>query len=147
MDNISGIWIFEEDSTLLFSHELYIQGSEEHDTALFQGLILSIQKFALEIGEKKTERIEMGNNKYFVTKDEETKIIFVIKTMPSADNKKNSKILNKIKETFNKKFKQHFAQYTPKQLRSIIVNLFKTDVEQILGFPLKDRMSAFLNQV
>ncbi len=146
MSDINGIWILEEDGELLFSYEIFTQGSEDYGSALFSGLILSTQKFVEELGEKNSERIEMGKTKYFISKDLEHALFFIIKTTQSANNNKISKFLNKIQERFNHKFGKFLKKFTKKELRIYIDNIFKGEVKDALqNFEIirGDRISEF----
>ena len=133
MSGITGIWIIMENGEMLFNYELFTQGSEEYDSALFSGFILSIQRFIKELGEKKTERIEMGSTKIFIAKDVKYNLIFVIRTTQDVSNKKVFKLLDKIQNRFAKKFGKFLIVYTVEELRIYIDNIFRTEIEDILG--------------
>lgn len=150
MSEISGVWILEENGEPLFSYEIFSQGSEEYDSALFSGFILSIQKFSTQLGEKEAERIEMGRTKYFIAKDTELKLLFVIKATQEANNKKVSKILSKIQKIFKQKFENFLKKYTVKELRIYIDNIFSSEVKELVGDTktvAKDRFTEFFNSV
>ena len=146
MEGISGIWIIDEKGVALFSYELFSQGSQEVDSVLMQGLILSIEKFANKLGEKQTERIELGKTKILLSKDAETKIVFAIKADQQANNKTVSKLLNKIQIDFIKSFKPYFNKYDPQDLRLYISNIFKTYIENLLKTTGKDRIAEFFEK-
>ncbi|NVM29970.1 MAG: roadblock/LC7 domain-containing protein [Candidatus Helarchaeota archaeon] len=150
MSEINGIWILEADGNLLFSHEIFGQGSEDFASALFSGLILSIQKFIQELGEKKAERIEMGNTKFFISKDTDHDLFFVIKTTQNASNNKTSKLLNKVQKRFKQKFGEFLKKFSLKQLRIYIDNIFRSELSDILKdfeAVAKERFSEFFNSI
>lgn len=150
MTEINGVWIFDSDGSLIFSSEIYKQGSESYDAALFSGLILSIQQFIMEIGEKKAERIEMGDAKYFISKDPDTNIIFVIRGIPTVDNSKASKLVAKIQKRFNQKFKKFLNKFTTKELRIYIDDIFQNELQELLkdsDLVAKERFSEFFESL
>ena len=134
MKEISGVFICEEDGTMIFEYSPSETGEEEGgDSSLFAGMILSIQTFARNLGEKSgSEIIEMGKIKIFLAKDEETKIIFVLKCMKDANDKKVKKLFEKIQNTFNTNFKPYFKKYSPKELKLYINNLFSPYLQKLL---------------
>ncbi|MHA1651094.1 MAG: hypothetical protein ACTSYB_12935 [Candidatus Helarchaeota archaeon] len=144
MIEITGVWIIDKNGELLFSYELLYPGSKNLDNALFSGLIVTLQRFIAELGEKDAERIEMGDSKIFISKDKDTDIIFIIRSMLSANNRKVTKVLNKIQKKFIQSFKPYFSKYSPADLKLYIHNIFKTYLESILNVSLSERMDAFL---
>ncbi|MHA1266082.1 MAG: hypothetical protein ACTSRS_12695 [Candidatus Helarchaeota archaeon] len=150
MQDVSGLWVIDKEGHLLLTYEFYPQGSGEFNSALFSGLIISIQQLSKELGEKKTERIEMGNSKYFILKDSETEISFIIRTSKSVNNKKAAKLLNKIQTRFLKKFRKIIPQLNLKDLRTHIMMHFQIDVSEFFeDFTLsaKDRVKEFFEKV
>ncbi len=157
MESIIGIWIFDQKGQQLFSHEISLVGSDQTDSALFQGFISSLEKFADHLGKEQIEQIEMGKIKIFLSRDKETKISFIIKTTRDVDNKKASKLLSKIQKDFLQTFKAYFKKYDssveeinyyfkkyePHDLGIYINNLFKTYIEKLLGISIRDKMTDF----
>lgn len=134
MQEISGVFICEEDGTMIFEYSPSEKGEEEvGDSSLFAGMILSVQTFARNLGEKSgSEVIEMGKIKIFLAKDEETKMIFVLKCTKDANDKKVKKLFEKIQNTFNTDFKPYFKKYSPKALKLYINNLFSPYLQKLL---------------
>ena len=150
MSEINGVWVLEEGGSPLFSYEIYTQGSEEYTSALFSGFIVSIQHFSSQLGEKDAERIEMGQTKYFIKKDSELNLLFVIKTSQKANNSKVSKILSKIHKKFKQKFSNFLKKYTINELRVYIDNIFTNEVKELLRDTTtvtKDQFSDFFNSI
>lgn len=134
MQEIAGIYICEEDGTMIFEYTPSDKGKvETSDSSLFTGMILSIQTFARNLGEKSGgEVIEMGQIKILLAKDEETKIIFVLKCAKDANEKKMKKLFEKIQKAFNIDFKTYFQKFSPKELKLYIENLFTPYLQKLL---------------
>ncbi len=150
MSEINAFWILEEGGTPLFSYEIFTQGSEDYNSALFSGFIVSIQQFSSQLGEKEAERIEMGKTKYFITKDQTHNLLFVIKASQKANNKRVSKILSKIHKKFVQKFENFLKKYTINELRIYIDNIFTNEVKELLRDTetvTKDQFADFFGSI
>ncbi|MDD1776721.1 MAG: hypothetical protein LUQ65_01025 [Candidatus Helarchaeota archaeon] len=134
MREIVGVYVCEEDGTMIFEYSPSEEGEEEAgDSSLLAGMILSVQTFARNLGEKSgSEIIEMGKIKILLAKDEETKIIFVLKCIKEANDKRVTKLFEKIQKTFNTAFKPYFKKYSPKELKLYINNLFSPYLQKLL---------------
>lgn len=150
MGDLKGIWILETNGTVIFSYEKFAQGSEEVNVALFSGLIVSLEQFSNMLGEKKTERIEMGKHKFFISKDPENNLLFIIKTSSEANNKKPMKILNKLRKNFRDLFAETLKKYSIQELNLIIHDLFWPKVEEIFHDAetvIKEQFSEFFDSI
>ncbi|MBD3230200.1 MAG: hypothetical protein GF329_18625 [Candidatus Lokiarchaeota archaeon] len=148
MKDINGIYIITEEGKILFNHELYIQGSDMIDSSLFSNFVLSIQQFSKTIGEKQANRIELGKSKVFISKDKEKKIIFVVRSSKSANNKKMLNNLKQIQKKFIKKFDSKVIErYDPDKIKMYIYNLFITEVEKIIKGDLDKNFSEFFDTI
>jgi hypothetical protein len=146
MPEILGVWVIDKDGQILFSQEMFPQGEPQTNISLFSGLIVTIQKFIQELGEKDAERIEMGTDKIFISKDRATEIIFIIKTTQKANNRKITKLVSKIQKDFLKSFSPYLDKYSPKELQLYISNIFKSYIDKLLETPLKERMDKFFGK-
>jgi len=118
---------------MIFEYEPFTKGDEDKDSSLFAGMILSVQRFATNMGERSgSEVLEIGQVKIFLANDEETKLIFMLKCAKNANEKRIKRLFEKIQKNFNTDFKPYFKKYSPKNLRLYISNLFKTSHEKIL---------------
>ena len=143
MPEIEGFWIIEEKTRdVIFSDECFIQGSGEFDSALFTGFISAIQSFIEEIGEKKAEVIELGKSKIYLTKDESTELIFVLRSSPDTKEKKVKKLLEKIITNFNDNYSKFLT--TPEKLREHIFHAFHKDIHKITEEGMEKRIKKFL---
>ncbi|MHA1276902.1 MAG: hypothetical protein ACTSQI_21610 [Candidatus Helarchaeota archaeon] len=143
MREILGIWVIENDGQILFSQELYPQGATESNITLFSGLIVTIQKFLSELGDKDAERIDIGNEKIFISKDPEYGLIFIMKVTETANNRKITKLLSKIRKDFIKSFSPYFTKYSPSELQLYISNIFRLYLNKLFESSLKERMEDF----
>ncbi len=147
IEGITGIWVFKEAGELIFSHEFYVQGSQDYDAALFQGLIVTIQQFVKELGEKVTDRIELGTSKIFISLDEETRLYFAIRSLPNVKDKKIQKTLAKLLEFFNLEIKPYLSKFSVEQLKIYISNVFSKYLANIIGTPLRNNLTNFFDLV
>jgi len=148
MNEINGLWIYEEAGELFYSQEFFMEGLDDQDTNLYHDLIASIERFVTQLGEKETERIELGNSKFFIVKSKEHKLIFIIKTTQNANNKKVSKLLNKIHKKFMEKFHKFLLIYSTKELRIYIDDIFKKEIENLVQGTqktVKDKFTKFFD--
>ncbi|MHA1309664.1 MAG: hypothetical protein ACTSWR_10330 [Candidatus Helarchaeota archaeon] len=148
MEEIIGLWLLNEDGKTIFSIENYVQGSEDYDSALFSGFVLSVSKFSSTIGEKKLERIEFGNSKIFLKKDKETNLIFVLRTIQNTNNKKMERLINNLNKKFNKKFKNNVNQYSFEDLKTYLEQIFITELKKSgKGSNVSENLSLFLEKL
>ncbi len=97
MLDVQAIWIIGQDGTILYDYELFVQGSEEYQSALFGNLITVLQQFAFEIGRKELKVIELSDAKIVVDGDHNSKVYYVLKCSKSMDSEKALHFLHKIR--------------------------------------------------
>jgi len=140
MDEIYWIFINDSSGKTLFSYENYIQGSSTVNTALLSHLIYALQSISKDIGEDQIKGVEMGNNKFFLTKEKLTKYLFILKTHRDANSEVINPILNEIKTKFVEKFTGHFSIDVDKKIE--ILKSFREDIKEILK--QKTNLETFL---
>ena len=146
MPDIEGFWIIEsETGEVIFSDECFVQGSENFNSALFTGFISAIQSFIQEIGEKKAETIELGSSKIHLAKEDQSKLIFVLRTNLNTKEKKMKKALDKIVTNFLDNYSKFLK--TPEKLREHIFHGFHKDIHKITGETMEKRMGEFFGSL
>ena len=146
MPKILDVWILNEKGEAVFSYNHPASDTGEIDSGLYSDLVMSIQSFSKHLGEKAVERIEMGDAKIFILKNNETNLLFIVKGAQEANNKKVEKFLRKIQEVFLQNFKADLEKYDLTHLR-VICKIFKTYVDKLLEEIIKKRMSSFLDSM
>jgi hypothetical protein len=140
MDEIYWIYIIDEPGKTLFSYENHIQGSSTANTALLSHLIYALQAISKDIREDQVKGVEMGNDKFFLTKEKLTKYLFILKAHRDANSEVINPILNEIKIKFVEKFAGHFSIDVDKKIE--ILNSFREDIKEI--FKRKTNLETFL---
>ncbi len=131
MKEISQIIIIQGDGTPIFGHVVGEQQDENFDKELLSGLISAVQTFINALGEKSAEVIELGKSKFYLSKEENENLIFVLKSESNAKNKKMIKALEKIKDEFIETYSK-FLKMEP-NLRVHVLSAFHKDIDEIIG--------------
>ena len=151
MDEIYWIYIIDNTGKTLFSYENHIQGSSTANMALLSHLIYALQSISKDIREDQVKGVEMGNDKFFLTKEKLTNYLFILKTERDANSEVINPLLNEIKIKFVEKFTGHFSIDVDKKIE--ILNSFRDDIKEILKQKtnldkfLENTTENFLNQI
>ena len=140
MDEIYWIYILDDIGKTIFSYENHIQGSSTANTALLSHLIYALQSITKDIREDQVKGVEMGNNKFFLTKEKMTSFLFILKTHRDANSEVINPILNEIKTKFVEKFTGHFSIAVNEKIE--ILNSFREDIKEI--FKRESNIEKFL---
>ena len=151
MDDIYWLFIVDNIGKTIFSYENHIQGTSTANTALLSHLLYALQTISKDIKEDQVKGVEMGNDKFFLTKEKLTSYLFIIKTHRDADSEVINPILNEIKTKFVEKFTGQFSIDVDKKIE--ILNSFREDIKEIfkrktnLEKFLENSTETFLNQI
>ncbi len=151
MDEIYWIYIIDTTGKTLFSYENHIQGSSTANTALLSHLIYALQSISKDIREDQVKGVEMGNDKFFLTKEKLTSYLFILKTHRDANSEVLNPLLNEIKTKFVEKFTGHFSVDVDAKIE--ILNSFREDIKVILKQKtnlekfVENSTENFLNQI
>ena len=140
MDEIYWIYIIDTTGKTLFSYENHIQGTSTANTALLSHLIYALQSISKDIREDQVKGVEMGNDKFFLTKEKLTSYLFILKTHRDANSEVINPILNEIKTKFVEKFTGQFSIDVDTKIE--ILNSFREDIKEI--FKQKTNLEKFL---
>lgn len=143
MLDVQAIWIIGQDGTILYDYELFVQGSEEYQSALFGNLITVLQQFAFEIGRKELKVIELSDAKIVVDGDHNSKVYYVLKCSKSMDSEKALHFLHKIRKFLKTKFvKRDF------DLRGIgVISDLEDMIQNMLEIGDKSSLEQFLEDL
>ncbi len=103
--DIHGIWVIGQNGETIYDYELFVQGSEDFNSALIGNFIAGLQQFAVELGKKELKVIELSNSKILIQRDKKSNINFILKCGKSLDNEDVSKFIGNIRNFFTKHFK------------------------------------------
>ncbi|MHA1377391.1 MAG: roadblock/LC7 domain-containing protein [Candidatus Helarchaeota archaeon] len=145
MNELNGFLILKNDGKIVFQHELYAQGSEDFDSALFSNVILAIQSFIQNLGEDNLRQMELGNSKVFISRDKEINLILVAKASKQAKAKKFNKFLKKIQEKLRNTYYEKI--FSAKELIEYINTDFVQDFEEIVKDSFKQRLTDFFQSI
>jgi hypothetical protein len=151
MDEIYWLFIVDNIGKTIFSYENHIQGTSTANTALLSHLLYALQTISKDIREDQLKGVEMGNDKFFLTKEKLTSYLFIIKTHRDADSEVINPILNEIKTKFVEKFTGQFSIDVDKKIE--ILNSFREDIKEIFKHKtnlekfLDNSTETFLNQI
>ncbi len=130
MDEIYWIFILDNGGKTLFSYENHIQGTSTANTALLSHLIYALKSISKDIREDQVKGVEMGNDKFFLTKEKLTSYLFILKAHRDADSEVINPLLNEIKTKFVEKFTGHLSVDVDEKIE--ILSSFREDIKVIL---------------
>ncbi|MFX0069481.1 MAG: hypothetical protein ACFFAO_00105, partial [Candidatus Hermodarchaeota archaeon] len=107
MDKIYWIYILDKTGATLFSYENITPGVPGNTSALLSNFIFALQSIAKSLKEDEVKGVEMGNSKFFMTKEKLTNYLFIVKSDREAELNFIELILNEIITKFIKKFTGH----------------------------------------
>lgn len=100
MRDILGVYVIDDDAEVFFEQEIYSQGSNSIDEAMLSKIIITIQKFADELGGGDVRKIEFGQNRVYMLGDKITNYKFILRSNQKVKQKRAQEILRDIKNTF-----------------------------------------------
>lgn len=130
MNRIYWLYIIDKDGATLFSFENITPGSSGNSSALLSNFIFALRSIAKSLKMDEVRGVEMGNNKFFLTRETLTNYLFIIKSDRDAGLNYIKIILNQIKNKFIEKFAGHFKLVVDEKIE--LLNSFKEDVKIIL---------------
>lgn len=121
MSDINSIYILEHTGRVIYSCEIYIQGSSEFDSAILSGISNIVKSFNFDFKKKPIEIVEISNNNLIITKCDLSNNIIIVKYNRATTEKKITKDLEKIVKQYQNSFKQeniqNFAKFVNKYVR------------------------------
>ncbi|TFF97584.1 MAG: hypothetical protein EU547_03935 [Promethearchaeota archaeon] len=143
MRDILGVYIIDNDAKVFFEQEIYSQGSENINEAILSRIIITLQKFAEELGGGNIHKIEIGKNQVFILGDELTEYKFILWCNQKIKQKMAQNVLGEIKNIFIDTF---MGQYHKDQEKLIkLKSKFSDKISKLFEKP-KD-VSGFLKKI
>ena len=140
MNKIDWIYIIDNAGATIFNYEIHIQGSSNISHALLSHFLFGLQSIAKDLKENEIKGVEMGNNKFFLSKEKSTKYLFILKSNRVANSQIIEPLLKQIKDKFIKKFPPgHENLFIDEKIE--LLNSFKEDIREI--FKQKSNIEKF----
>ncbi|MHA1379544.1 MAG: hypothetical protein ACTSRG_14315 [Candidatus Helarchaeota archaeon] len=129
MDKITEIWIITDSGVCLFNHSL----ENKIDEMLFSGFLSGIRTFLAEIGEKKLEKLELGNSKLIFYNLDKCGLFIVLKGPKNVKDKFLEKKIKEIQSIFVEKYGPFLIEHKKKNFpyNTDDFKNFRVDLEQI----------------
>ena len=131
MNEINSMYIINYAGDLIFWQENISQSAKKIDQEYLSNILSTLEMIASKIGEEEVKIIELGNNKFFISKDNMTGISFVLKCEKGVKPKKINQILKDIKNIFIGKFTGNFNSSQIEKVR--IMKSFMNSLFEIIG--------------
>jgi hypothetical protein len=100
MRDILGLYVIDDDANVFFEQEIYSQGSDNIDEAILSRIIITLQRFADELGGGDVHKIEIGKNRVFMLGDDISDFKFILRCKQKVKEKRAQNILGEIKNIF-----------------------------------------------
>jgi len=138
MKGIESLYIVrKEDNKLVFNYEIYMQGSQQYDLAIFSSVVSALQNFSGELNQGELKSLSLGNKKIFSAYNKEKDLIFILRCNPKVKEKKIEALLNEILEKCIRNIDIYDIQ--PEEMECVKISIFAKDIDEVLG--LKSRLS------
>ena len=109
MERIYWLYIIDPKGATIFSYQNAIHGSSQINSTLLAHFIYALQSVAKNLEEDEIKGVDIGNNKFFITKEKLTSYLFIMKTKTNAEARIINPILKNIENEFVKRFTGHFS--------------------------------------
>jgi len=131
MNEINSLYIINYAGDLIFWQENLSQNAKKIDQEYLSNILSTLEMIASQIGEEEVKIIELGRNKFFVSRDNMTGISFVIKCEKGVKPKKINQLLKDIKNIFIGEFTGNFNATQIEKVR--IMKSFMNSLFEIIG--------------
>ena len=131
MSDIVGLYILNRRGELIYLQENTLPSSKELGPDYLSNFFSTLQTIAQKIGEEEVKIIDLGNSKFFLTKDNLTRIEFILKCEKNIKPKKVFETHKKIINLFIEKFIGNYN--ASDQTKNFQMNSFMKDLAEIIG--------------
>ncbi len=131
MSDVVGLYILNHRGELIYLQENTLPSSKELDPDYLSNFFTTLQTIAQKIGEEEVKIIDLGNSKFFLTKDKLTGIEFILKCEKNIKQKKVFETHKKIINLFIEKFIGNYN--ASEQTKTFLMNSFMKDLAEIIG--------------
>jgi len=130
MSKIDWIYIIDDTGATIFSYEIHIQGSGNISHALLSHFLFALQSIAKDLKDNEMKSVEMGNNKFLLSKEKSINYLFILKSNRDANPQIIEPFMKQIQDTFVKKFYGYKNLFVDEKIE--LLNSFKEDIRAIL---------------
>ena len=131
MNEINSLYIINNAGEFIFWQENSNQNAKKIDQEHLSSILSTLEMIASKIGGEEVKIIELGNSKFFVSKDNMTGISFVLKCEKGVKPKKINQILRDIMNVFIGEFTGNFNSTQIEKVR--IMKSFMNSLFEIIG--------------
>ncbi len=131
MNEINSLYIINYAGEFIFWQENTSQNAKKIDQEHLASILSTLEIIASKIGGEEVKIIELGNSKFFVSKDNMTGISFVLKCEKGVKPKKINQILRDIMNIFIGEFTGNFNSTQIEKVR--IMKSFMNSLFEIIG--------------
>jgi hypothetical protein len=131
MKEIEGIFIINSKGDLIFSQENLVIESKELDPDYLSNFLSTLLTIAQKIGEDEVKIVDLGESKFFLTKDKLTHLEFILKCNKETKYKKVSQIHKGIVNLFIEKFTGNFN--SSNETKKILMSSFIQQLNELIG--------------
>lgn len=144
MDKITEVWIIENSGVCLFNHSI----ESKIDEILFSGFLSGIRTFLEEIGERKLEKLELGNSKLIFYNLDKFGLFIVLKSPKKTKDKYLEKKIEEVQKSFINYYENHLIEHQKKGFpyntddfkdfrKELEENIFRENIEKNMSSWLK----------
>jgi len=131
MNEINSLYIINYAGEFIFWQENTSQNAKKIDQEHLSSILSTLEMIASQIGGEEVKIIELGNSKFFISKDNMTGISFVLKCEKGVKPKKINQILRDIMNIFIGEFTGNFNSTQIEKVR--IMKSFMNSLFEIIG--------------
>lgn len=145
LDKINEVWIIQNSGICLFNQSAENSVNE----ILFSGFLSGIRTFLEEIGEKKLEKLELGNSKLIFYNLDEYHLFIVLKSSKKAKDKFLEKKINEVQQKFINRFSPLLIDHHKKNIpyNNEDFQDFHDDLLEILEEGIEKNMNDWFNSL
>lgn len=140
-EEIYKIYIIREDGDVLFPNDLIFKDMDDYQQTMFSNLMMAMQHFAQDLGDKEVSTFQIGSEKIYSKKDPITNITFIYKTDKKSKDKIVFNLLNRVINAFINKFTGAFNAERETKIK--LMESFIIELENILEE--KNKVNNFLS--
>ena len=136
MNIIHWVHILDNKGSTFFNLETQEQESAGPTSPLMSRLIFSLQSIAKDLEVNVVQSVEMGNNRFFLCKEQKANYLFILKTNRDAD----AGVITPVIEEIISKYHERFLGFDGFNINDKIkrLNSLSNDVKQIISIKSDD---------
>ena len=130
MNKIDWIYIIDDTGATIFSYQSVVKGSLKNNNTIISHFLHALQSVSKNLDHNEIKSMDLGNNKFFLSREKLTNYLFIIKSDQDAELDFITLLFNQVKHKFVEKFSGHFKLVVDDKIE--LLNSFKEDVREIL---------------